>query len=172
MGGGEEGLAPLVEEGFDLDGVFFGDVLVGAGGDEAEDVGKSRLGGVVGFEADVGVGEGGLRARSDGGGEEGTTPEGGRAEQQRGESHAFEEGSPGELRFFVAVIWHDSRWRNRAGKASAGYHPMKIVVRGMVGLGMVVGSGGGGSAEILNENGNLNLLVDIVSTVVLLSRST
>lgn len=164
MGGGDEGLAPLVEDGLDLDGVLFGDVLVGAGGDEAEDVGEGGLGGVVRGEADVGVREGGLGVGSGGGEEEWATPERGRAEEQRGESHAFEEGSPGKVRFFVAVIWHDSRWRNGAGKASAGYHPGKIAVRGERRRGMW--------AKTPGKFDDLNLLVDSASMVGLMSVSS
>jgi len=90
--GCDEVLAPALEDGFDFDGVFFGDVFVGAGCNAAEDVGQGRLVGVVRGEADVGefgrcgvVGRGLARCRKRGGTEEGRG-----SEEDGGPAEGFE----------------------------------------------------------------------------------
>ena len=67
---GAKELAPAAEDGGYLEGVQLGDVAVGAGGDQAEDVFKRGADGVVRMKPRVGEGEGfgpgGLRRRQKG----------------------------------------------------------------------------------------------------------
>ena len=95
FGGFGDGGTPLVKEGLDLGGVELGDVVVGAGWDETEDVGERGGFRIVGLEADVGEGEGGVRGGREGG-EKGGSPEGRGAEEKRSETEAFEQCPTGE----------------------------------------------------------------------------
>src|SRR5665213_2344464 len=83
-----ERLAPLIEEGINLEGVLLGRILVGTRSNEAKDVCQGRLGRIVGLESNIGERESGLfpwhdacRTR-----QEGASPESSGAEQKRSKS--------------------------------------------------------------------------------------